>query len=205
MRVIGAVDVWPDRHVAQCAQCRVNRYIEIGIDPGRLHAAVPDVSVNVGRMVRGERQDGDSQQGGRCENGRNAESHAPAGDQPCRRGIDQAFDQHAGDSQVEIIGKLKTDGRAMCRDQERRDAPTEARLGRDKRRFRAGWRDAEIRSVERKSSDLSNSGRGLRPRGVEFRWRRLRYGRQAKATREIGFAKQPPHQRPGVMRRRALH
>ena len=30
-------------------------------------------------------------------------------------------------------------------------------------------------------------------------------GAEAKATREIGFAKQPPHQRPGVMRRRALH
>ena len=48
-RIVGTVDVGVDGAVAQPCQDRVGRQMKVGIDAGALHAAVPDVAVDVRR------------------------------------------------------------------------------------------------------------------------------------------------------------
>ena len=41
-----------DRGIAQRGERGIGRHIDIGIDPGGLHAAVPDVAIEIGREER---------------------------------------------------------------------------------------------------------------------------------------------------------
>ena len=47
-RIVGTVDVRIDC-ITQRRKCRVGRHMGIRIDPGGLHAAVPDVAIEIGR------------------------------------------------------------------------------------------------------------------------------------------------------------
>jgi len=51
-RVARAVDLRVDNWIAQERQCGVRRNVSVRIDTCRLHAAVPDVAINVGRQDR---------------------------------------------------------------------------------------------------------------------------------------------------------
>jgi hypothetical protein len=51
-RIVGAVDIRIDRAVAQRGERRVGRHVEVGIDPGSLHPAVPDVAIEISRQQR---------------------------------------------------------------------------------------------------------------------------------------------------------
>ena len=50
--VAGAIDIGVDRRIAQMRDLRGARHVAIRIDAGGLHAAIPNVAIDVGRQIR---------------------------------------------------------------------------------------------------------------------------------------------------------